>query len=380
MAKKRQAPTAGDLLGALNDIAPPRLAEEWDNVGLQTGRADRPAAKVLVALEVTPDVIAEAKREEADAIVAHHPLIFSPLKSMAESNPVARLVADLVRANISLLVAHTNLDAVADGTNGEMADRLGLMDREFLLPNAPEPENVKYVVFAPATHADDVIDACASAGAGIIGKYGHCSFRSPGTGTFRPMAGANPYAGKVGKLEQAEGEMRIEVLCPRRRLPALLKAVRAVHPYEEIAFDVYPLEPTGDAKHGFGLVGKLAEGTTLGAFAKRCKKAFDVANVGIVGDDDRAVRRVAVFSGSGGEAIRRWRPGAADVLVTGEMTHHQCAEARDKGAAVVLVGHHASEVVVCKRLAERLRSHPSVKDKEFEVLVAKDDRAPLRRA
>lgn len=380
MTKKPPPPTVADLLGALNDIAPPRLAESWDNVGLQVGHHDRPAGRVLVALEVTPALVAEAKRVGAATIVAHHPLIFAPLKSLAETNPVASLVADLVRAGISMISVHTNLDMVADGTNGEMADRLGLVERDFLLPNAPEADSVKYAVFVPATHVDAVIEACAGAGAGVIGNYSHCSFRTPGTGTYKPLQGANPFAGTVGKLEQADGEVRLEVLCPKRRLAALLKAVRAVHPYEEIAYDVYTLEPTGTSQFGLGIVGKLETETTLGEFASACKKAFGVNSVGIVGDDARRVKRVAVCSGAGGEAVRRWRGGTADVLVTGEMTHHQCAEARDRGAAVVLVGHHASEVVVCARLADRLRNHPCLLPKSIDVVVAQDDASPLRRA
>ncbi len=368
-----------DLIGAIDKIAPFRLAESWDNVGLQIGRSDRPAGRILVALEISPEVIEEIKHLEINTLVTHHPLIFSPLKSLNETSPIAAWCCELVRLGVNLIAAHTNLDSVAEGTNGEIADRLGLENRRFLLPNAPTNESVKFVVFVPEPHANAVIEAAVNAGAGTIGDYSHCSFRSPGTGTYKPLEGAKPFAGTVGQLEEAEDEVRLEIVCPRGRIGRLIEAVKRVHPYEEVAFDVYPLEPNGEATTGLGLVGELVEECDLRQFVDQCKKAFEIQVVGLVGEETRKINRVAICSGAGGEAVRRWRPGTADVLVTGEMTHHQCAEARDRGFAVVLVGHYASEVIVADRLARMIREHPLLAEYAPDVLVSRQEIDPLRR-
>lgn len=363
-----------DLLAAIDHFAPFRLAESWDNVGLQVGAADRPCGRIMVALEATPLVVAEAIGAGADVLLTHHPLIFQPLKSLDESTPTAALLASLVRGRVALVAAHTNIDMVADGTNGEMADRLGLGPRRFLLPAAPEKDTFKYAVFVPATHVAVVIEAIASAGAGVIGNYSHCTFRTPGTGTYRPLEGANPFAGEVGRLEQATDEVRLECVCPSARLGALLEAVRRVHPYEEIAFDVWALEPTGAPRHGLGLVGELPAPTTLGALAATCRSAFGVGAVGVVGDPSRPVATVAVCSGAGGSVVRRLGRGPADVLVTGEMGHHDAAELLARGGAALLLGHHASEVIAGPRLADRLARDPRLAGVEF--LVARNDHAP----
>lgn len=368
--------TVADLLAAIDGLAPFRLAESWDNVGLQLGAPSHPCARVALALEATPAVVAEAVAARADALVLHHPLIFQPLKNLDESVPTARLAAELIRARIAVVAAHTNLDMVADGTNGEMADRLGLANRRFLMPSPLEKDTLKYAVFVPTPHVDAVVEAMASAGAGVIGNYSHCTFRTPGTGTYKPLAGANPFAGEVGKLEHATDEVRLECVCPKSKLGALIEAVRRVHPYEEIAFDVWALEPTGGPTYGLGLVGELPAPTTLGALAQACKRAFGIAAVGIVGDDARAVSTVAVCSGAGGSVVRRLGRGPGDVLVTGEMGHHDCGELLARGGAAILLGHHASEVIAMPRLADRLSKDTRLAGVEF--VVVKEDVAPER--
>ncbi|MCB2154009.1 Nif3-like dinuclear metal center hexameric protein [bacterium] len=379
MAKKKNPVLVSDLVGVINDIAPFRLAEHWDNVGLQFGSPSNPAGKVLVALEVSPAVIAEAKRLGVGTLVTHHPLLFVPPKSFAETTPVTQMGAELIRAGINLIAAHTNLDSVAHGTNGEIADRLKLDDRRFLkaLPNSAD--SVKYVVFVPTSHVDAVIEAIASAGAGVIGQYSHCTFRSPGTGTYTPMDGAKPYAGKIGKFEEATDEVRLECVCPKSNLARLIDKVRAAHPYQEVAFDVYPLEPTGARQYGMGCIGKLSKATTLAQFVRTCKRAFCIKSIGVVGPDDKPIERVAICSGAGGSFISGWKPGSADVFVTGEMTHHQAADARERGLAVVLVGHFNSEAIVSPRFAKMIADHPRLAGRDLNIAVSKDEATPVRR-
>ena len=379
MSKRPRPADVARLVKAIDAIAPFHLAEEWDNVGLQAGDPNAAVRCVLVALEATPAVVDEAEAVGADALVTHHPLIFKPLASLAETKPETRVLARLVRSRSALIAAHTNLDAVPEGTSGEMAGRLRLVGTEILFPAPNRAESVKFAVFVPQSHVEAVIDAVASAGAGVIGNYSHCTFRTPGTGTFKALDGADPHVGKIGALTEASDEVRLEAVCPRARLAALVSAVRAAHPYEEMAWDAFALEPSPEPRVGFGLAGALPKEQTLKAFASLCKKAFGVKSVGVVGDEARVVKRAAVFSGSGGEAARRWRASLADVLVTGEMTHHQCAELRDRGGAAVLIGHHASEAIVCPRLARMLAASPLLEGCDVQFLVARRDFAPATR-
>ncbi|MEQ8818771.1 MAG: Nif3-like dinuclear metal center hexameric protein [Sumerlaeia bacterium] len=374
MSTDTNTPTVKDLMDAIDAIAPFRLAESWDNVGLQFGHPDRPAGRVLVALEATPEVLEEATEVGANTLVLHHPLIFKPPKSFAETDPVADLAARVIRANLNVIAAHTNWDSVADGTNGEIADRLGLENRSFLVP-AKREGDYKFVVFTPRDHIAAVIEAAAGAGAGVIGNYSHCTFRTPGTGTYKPLEGADPYAGTVGEMEQADTEERLEIVVPKARLGALIEAVKAAHPYEEVAFDVYPLEATGEAAHGLGLVGDLPKAMTLMAFTSFCKDAFRIGSVGVVGDLNRELRRVAICSGGGGGLLAEAQASGADVFVTGEMTHHGCAEARVRGLAAILLGHHNSEAIAGGRLARRIREAlPGV-----DVRVSEKEIAPVMR-
>jgi dinuclear metal center YbgI/SA1388 family protein len=373
--------TVADLLVALDRIAPFRLAESWDNVGLLLGAPEAACERVLVALEVIPEVIDEARRRDVHAIVAHHPLLFRPLKSLAETTPQTRMLSALQRAGIALIAAHTNWDSVADGTNGEIADRLQLTNRVFLSP-APTQRAFKYAVFVPTTHIAVVIDAVHAAGAGIIGNYSHCTFRISGTGTYKPLQGANPFAGKIDNLEQAN-EVRLETVCPADKLSALIDAVKSVHPYEEVAFDVYPLENPSPSQFGLGLVGDLPQSTPLRDFAEMCKRAFArdgkqaLTTVGMIGEASRPVHRIAICSGGGGSMVQRAIASKADAYLTGEMTHHDAADLMQGGLTGILVGHFASEVIANQRLADRIRQQPGLQD--VEVIVSTDEKGPVTR-
>lgn len=355
MAKARKTtpqPKVSDVLAAVHRIAPPRLAESWDNVGLHFGDPARPAGKILVALEVTREVLAETRRRSIGTLVTHHPLLFLPQKTMAESTTVGSLGSEIIRQGMAQIAAHTNFDSVANGTNGVLADLIGMRaaGRTFLQPAPPSRRDVKFVVFVPEGHVDAMIEAVHRAGAGIIGDYSHCTFRSPGTGTYRPLEGANPWAGKVGELEHA-GEFRLECVCPKGRLDRLITEARNAHPYEEMAFDVYPLESAERPAEGLGLVGELKKETTVEGLARVVRKAMGLRSIGVVGDGAAKVARVGVCTGAGGSIIRQWRPGTADLLVTGEMTHHDCAEAHHRGIPVLLVGHWASEAIAAPTFA-----------------------------
>lgn len=356
------------MLAAVDRIAPFRLAEPWDNVGLQVGSRGASVARVLVGLEVTRAFLDEAFRLRADTLVTHHPLLFRERKTWEESDPVSRFAAELVRRGMALIVAHTNLDSTADGTNGELADRLGLAaeGRRFLRPIANQAELTKFAVFTPLSHIDAVIAAIAEGGGGAIGNYSHCTFRTPGTGTFKPLAGANPFIGEVGAIEQVE-EVRIEAVCAMGNVRRMLESVKAAHPYEEMAFDLLPMSPDPRPKYGLGLVGRFAEPTTLEALAERARRALPSGRVEIVGEPSAALRSASLCTGAGGEFVRTGRT-EADVFITGEMNHHDAWEARHRGINVLLVGHAESEAIIAPRLAARLGAELAAG--RFDVAVA----------
>ncbi len=381
MPRKRsgKVPKVRDVVAVMHEIAPPELAEDWDNVGLQLGDPEAPASRVLTALEVTSATVREATKRRASLLLVHHPLIFRPLSTLSEEGTVQRLAAGLIRGGIALLAAHTNVDSVAWGTNGELADRLGLnaASRRFLRP-APTPGTmVKVVVFVPVTHIEPMIEAFHRGGAGNIGDYSHCTFRTPGTGTYKPLEGATPWHGKVGDLEHAN-EVRMEAVCPSSILRQVIQSLRAAHPYEEMAFDVFPLEDAEEPKYGLGLIGELSRPHTVDAVARKLKRSLGVKAIRRIGDGRKSVRRIALCSGGGGEFVRNWKPGTADLYVTGEMAHHDCLEASENGLPVLLVGHWVSEAIASARVAATLGGALSAKGfTGCEVLASRVERSPI---
>lgn len=375
MKKRFPALCVKDLERALERIAPAELAEEWDNVGLLIGD---PAAKVeraLVALEITRPVLREAARRRVQAIVTHHPLIFRPLSRVVASDVTGRLALEVARIGAAALAAHTNLDHAPEGTNLALAELAGLRESEILRPLALE-DRVKFVVFVPRGYEEKIIAAVARAGAGVIGAYSHCTFRSAGTGTYLPLRGARPFAGEIGRLEQAE-EWRLECEAPRARLDRLVAEVRAAHPYEEMAFDVFPLLDAR-ARYGLGRVGELPRPVTLKAFAARLRRALGGAAFQRVGGEPAAViRRVAVISGSPGKLLRSLAPDCADVLVTGELDHHDALEALERGLTVLRIGHFESERIVVPRLARLLREDEEIARCGLEILESRAEASPF---
>jgi dinuclear metal center YbgI/SA1388 family protein len=358
MAAKPKNPTLAQLIGLIEKMAPTALAESYDNVGLQIGDRSKTVRRLMVALEVTDRVIDEAKRRRADTLVVHHPLFFLPIKRLDESDLVGHLAQRLVREGIALIAAHTNLDKSPEGTNAALAEKLGLTDTEVLLPESVGRQ-FKYAVFVPEGHERAVIEAISNAGGGIIGNYDHCTFRTPGTGTFRGGEGTKPAVGQAGRFEEAQ-EVRLEAVIPQSALTRVIEDVKAVHPYEEVAFDVYSLEmPPGP--WGLGLRAKLAKPMTLRAWAHHIKRRLKLKAVRVVGKEGAAIRTVAIATGSCEMLVRQFAPPHVDCLVTGDVKYHIAVEARAKGLAVVDPGHWASEVIVteplCQSITDRLRAH-----------------------
>lgn len=361
------SPRAADLAAVIEEGAPRHWAEAWDNVGLLVGDPGAPVQRVLVALEVTDPVLDEAEACGAQLLVVHHPVIFRPLKALRPDTAAGRRLFRLLRTGIAVYAAHTNLDVAAGGTNDLLAAAVGLNGARVLNPTGSD-RLLKLAVFVPRGHEDTVRDALADAGAGVIGNYTHCTFEAPGTGTFKPTQGADPFLGQVGELERAD-ELRLEVILPESRLAACLAAMRAAHPYEEVAHDIYPLVNPGPVR-GHGRVGTLAGPMTVAALAQRVKRALGVPFVRIAGDPAAWVERAAVAAGAGADLIGAAAAAGAQVLVTGDTKHHEVQDALDAGLAVIDPGHYASEAPVVPAMAERLRQAAAVRGWPVEIRVA----------
>lgn len=342
-----------EIIAAIESFAPASLAYSWDRMGLATGAADQDVKKVLVTLTVTSEAFKAAKRAKADMIVAHHPLIWDPLTSLRSDNAQARLCMAIASAGMACYSAHTNLDVAPGGVNDILFEKLGLTERGPLVP-VEHTSMVKLVTFVPELHLPMIRDAVSAAGAGVIGNYTHCGYSTPGTGTFRPNDAANPFVGGRGMLNE-EAERRFETLVPKEKLPAVLAALFKSHPYEEPAYDVYPLEsPRSD--HSLGLTGVLPERMQLDAFAKRVCKALEIAHVRFSGPPSATVQRVAVMGGAGGGVTSRV-PAGVDVFVTGDVKYHEAVDAQERGLHVIDAGHHGTEKLIVPWLADYLKAN-----------------------
>jgi len=343
--------TVQDICDAIETWAPASLAYEWDKVGLSIGNPRAQVTRVLACLTVTRDTYRAARKAGAQMLVSHHPLIWEPLKALRPDLPHTRLCLDFVQAGIACFAAHTNLDAAPNGVNAALAEALGLRTVRPLLP-VPHARQVKLVTFVPDTHLARLREALSEAGAGVIGSYAHCSFSTPGTGTFRPGNSTNPFSGTKGAVNE-EPERRFETLVPKSRLAGVLDALFAAHPYEEVAYDIIPLE-NRDPAIGLGMRGALERTMSLDGFARRVCKALALDHVRIVGAAKTRVRHVAVLGGAGGAEVNAL-PDDIDVYVTGDVKYHDAQAALDRGLAVIDAGHAGTEQVIVPVIARYLR-------------------------
>ncbi|HVM13151.1 MAG TPA: Nif3-like dinuclear metal center hexameric protein [Egibacteraceae bacterium] len=347
-----------DWIALVDERYPERDAAGWDATGLQVGDPDDPVTRVLVCLDVTEATLDEADSQSCDLVLAHHPLLFRPLAALTPDTAAGRLALRAARQGTAVLAAHTNLDVADPGTTAPVVDALGLIDVGPLVPQDQEaPQPVKLVTFVPRADTRAVLAALSAAGAGIIGEYDQCSFRVAGTGTFRPSAAANPATGEREQLNE-EAEDRLEMVVPGARMEAVVAALWDAHPYEEVAYDLYPLlsppETSAEGGKGFGRIGDLPQPTALRVVADRLAEALPAPFLRVAGSLDREVRRVAACGGAGDSLIDQARAAGADLYVTGDLRHHVTLDALTMGLALIDAGHYATEAAALPAFAEML--------------------------
>jgi dinuclear metal center YbgI/SA1388 family protein len=322
----------------IEEWAPPEIAWDRDNPGLQCGSPDATVRGILVTLDVTEEVIKEARRKRANLIVSHHPLFFKPLHKVDTRDPSGRCISALLEAGISLTSVHTNADFTSGGTSFVLAEKLGLRDIVHL--HSPFRLQKKIVTYVPADRVDAVASAMADAGAGIIGNYDHCSFRLAGTGTFRGNDASHPAVGRPGRVEQVD-EIRLEVVAPGPKMQRIIQALRTAHPYEEVAYDLYPTE-NQSAEYGMGTIGELRRPRSLQSFLGHVRKELGIPHLRFSGNVARQIKRVAVCGGSGAELLEEAIRKGAEVLVTADVRYHSFLDSSDR-IALVDAGHYETE-------------------------------------
>ncbi|WP_449537003.1 Nif3-like dinuclear metal center hexameric protein [Ferdinandcohnia sp. Marseille-Q9671] len=356
-------PNGHEVIQLFEQFSPKHLAVEGDKIGLQIGTLNKPIKTVMIALDVLENVVNEAISKDVDLIIAHHPPIFRPLKALQTDTPSGRIIEKCIRHNIAIYAAHTNLDVAVGGVNDLLADALELTNIDVLSPTYEEKLK-KLAVYVPKQSADVVRTALGEAGAGFIGNYSHCTFNTPGTGTFLPQEGTNPYIGQQGRLEEVE-EVKIETVFPSSLQKRVVSAMMKAHPYEEVAYDIYPLENEGNVL-GLGRVGYLENEMTLEEFALHVKNKLEVEGLRVVGSLTDKVKKVAVLGGDGNKYISQAKRAGADVYVTGDMYYHVAHDAMMMGLNIVDPGHHI-EKVMKKGVAEILTK--TFAEKKFDVSV-----------
>ncbi|HEO8418618.1 Nif3-like dinuclear metal center hexameric protein [Niallia sp. FSL W8-0635] len=330
-----------EIISLFEQFSPKKYAMEGDKIGLQVGDLSRPVKRVMIALDVLDEVVEEAISQGVDLIIAHHPPIFRSLSKITMDNPSGKLMHKLIKHDIAVYAAHTNLDVAKGGVNDLLSDALGLQDAEVLVPTY-EDKLKKLVVYVPKDHAEQLKKAIGDAGVGAIGNYGHCVFSTEGIGEFQPLKGSNPYIGNVNKLEHVE-EVKIESVYPASNEKKIVKAMLKAHPYEEVAYDIYDLQIKGE-QLGLGRIGKVEE-TTLLEFANHVKKVLEVDGVRVVGNLDAKVKKVAVLGGDGNKYYSHALMKGADVYITGDMYYHVAHDAQAVGLNIIDPGHNVEKIM-----------------------------------
>nr|WP_276561597.1 Nif3-like dinuclear metal center hexameric protein [Bacillus sonorensis] len=341
-----------EIIRLFEQFSPKALAVEGDKIGLQIGTLNKKIKNVMVTLDVLEETVDEAIAKNVDLIIAHHPPVFRPLKNIVTDQPGGRLIEKCIKHDIAVYAAHTNLDVADGGVNDMLADALGLEETKVLVPTYAESLK-KLAVYVPKEYEEKVRKALGDAGAGHIGAYSHCAFSSEGIGSFRPLEDANPFIGQAGELERVQ-EVRIETVYPSGIEKTVLAAMKKAHPYEEVAFDIYPVEQSPLQK-GLGRIGKLKEEMTLADFARHVKEKLQANGARMVGNPDAKVKKVAVLGGDGNKYIYDAKRMGADVYVTGDLYFHTAHDALAIGLNVVDPGHYAEQIMkqgVTKKLTE----------------------------
>ncbi len=358
-----------DILSEIERFAPLPYQESYDNSGVQVGNTAAEATGALLSLDVTEEVLDEAIDRNCNLVIAHHPLIFSGLKSITGRNYVERVILKAIKNDIVIYAAHTNLDNVQQGVNRKIAEKLNLQHTRIL---APTRKNLyKLYTYVPVAHAEHLKAALFAAGLGEIGEYSECSFATGGSGTFRPSQHSNPVIGTAGGAREEVVELKLEIIVPEHLKAKAVKVLRENHPYEEVAYELISLE-NDNQTIGAGMVGKLPQPMAVSEFLEYLKNAMNTDCVRHTKAHQEKIETVAVCGGAGSFLLRQAMAAAADVFVTGDYKYHQFFDAEGK-IMIADIGHYESEQFTIEIFSEILKE----KFPNFALLFTKTNTNPV---
>lgn len=365
-------PTNSKVFKTIENLAPKGKAYNWDNIGLQVGTHNQKATKVMVTLDVLESVVDEAIEKNVNLIIAHHPLLFQPIKQINTDSTEGRILKKLIQHEITVYAAHTNLDVVKDGVNDMLAEQLELHHTKPLV-TLGEEKLYKFAVFVPLSHEDKLKEALGNAGAGNLGDYTHCSYTFQGEGSFKPQKGAEPFIGAPGEQEKVE-EAKIEVIVTEDKIQQVVDAAIEAHPYEEPAYDIIELSNPGKS-WGLGRIGEIESTVSLNEYITQVKQRLNLDHVRVIGDLSNRIKKVAVLGGSGEKYIHHALKQNADVYITGDMSFHPAQSAWQSGLAVIDAGHYIEEIMkesLQKYLSKELASF------ETEIIISDEVTDPFQ--
>lgn len=359
--------TVGEIVQVLKKWAPLSLKESWDNPGLLIGNPQETVEHVMVTLDVMMETVDYAIAHDIQMIISHHPVIFDGLKALRTDTYDGEMYQKLLAHHIAVYSAHTNLDSADGGVNDVLARLLGLTHLSGLIP-VQEDALYKVAVYVPVSHGDIVRQALAQSGAGYIGRYSDCSFTVAGDGRFKPHEGTQPFIGTVGAVEKTPEE-RIETIVPKSLLSQTLQNMLAVHPYEEPAYDVYPLANTGH-QYAMGRIGDWPTPEPAGIVIQKIKRLLKRSVLPYAGDADTVVSRIALLGGGGAGFMKQAKAAGAQLYLTGDIKYHDAQEAIKLGLVVADGGHFGTESPVVADLCRRLEAVNQ--DKQWQITCITD--------
>jgi dinuclear metal center YbgI/SA1388 family protein len=358
-----------DIHHWLDTRYPPRWAEAWDRIGLQVGNPDQWVERLGISLEATPRSVAWAREKGIQLMIAHHPLFFQPQTSINIQVEPGRTAARILEADLSLIAAHTNLDASPEGVSTALAGRLGMTNLRPLEKRVEE--QVKLVLFIPPGYEEKITPLLDTPLSGRIGPYRLCTFKGLGEGTYMPEPGSHPYKGETGRMERVP-EWRLEVLADKSAVRELIQKVRQVHPYEEMAFDVYPVQNPSE-RVGLGRRGRFDPAIGWRELIRRLKEEVEAPWVRVSGTLPEEVREVALCGGSGGGMIPQVLSSGVKVFICGEIGYHPIVSYEGQGLTLIEIGHYPSEKWIIPLLAETLRDASRLEGWDITIF---EDREP----
>jgi len=364
--------TGKEIIKYLEEWAPKGIAWDKDNVGLQVGNPEMKIKNILLSLDLKVEVIESAIKENCNLIITHHPILYYPLRNLDFSkNRIARLIEMLVNNSITLYSAHTNLDFTKHGVSYQLAEKLSLKNIRFL-KNLSDNQ-IKLAVFVPVSHINKVAETIHQAGGGIIGEYSNCSFRTKGTGTFKGSSKSNPLIGNKGVVEFVE-EVKLEVLVDEWKLNQVISAMKKAHPYEEVAYDIFPLK-NENVNYGIGAIGELKDTMDTNDFLNFVSSKLKTSTLRYAKSNKKKIKSVAVCGGSCGDLVDEVIKQNADAFVTADLRYHTFQDAEGK-ILLIDAGHYETEKPVLDEIKSRLEKL-LIENKKIKVLKFKGSTNPI---